>query len=667
MENGRQKYSKPAARGLMHSPSALEVFFPHRFRWLIAGTAAIVAAILAAIVPVLVATYHDALDDAKVSLSHQSLSLSELDDHAFQAVDMVLVSVAEKIRRQASTHQDLRQFTNQQTNQFLQEKVAALPEMDTLGILDADGNRINHSRDWPSRGTDPFYGDYSQQLKKNPRTDAFVREPGNAAGAPVVVVARPVLSDTGDFLGVVFATIAVDYFEKLFEETSFGQGYTAALLRNDGMPLAGYPTTGGIGMAVAASVLNRLDKSGSAASGSISSIDEQGRIAAAYKLAHFPLVVVVTRTEYAALSNRLPIVATATAIALMLISIILGSAFLIARSRKQQDQLNAAAFLNAAAENMPQGLVMYDGSQHLIISNEHYRELYGLTREQTKPGTTLRANLAARVATGNSPKDVDDAYVEQRLQKVREGRPYYVEDKLRDGRIIGVSHRLMPGGGWVAIHQDITERKRAEEHQGMLLAELDHRVKNILARVAVVAKYTLEGGRPTNELIQSLNQRVQSMADAHTLLSQSHWRGVKIADLVSGQLAPYATEKNMVISGPDITLAAVPTQALAMVLQELVTNAVKYGSLSTPQGKVSVNWDRRQGTDRVERVVIEWRETGGPLTKAPIHSSYGTNLIRNLIPHELGGTVNLEFAPEGLRCDIEIPLQEGVKGDKVME
>ena len=205
---------------------------------------------------------------------------------------------------------------------------------------------------------------------------------------------------------------------------------------------------------------------------------------------------------------------------------------------------------------------------------------------------------------------------------------------------------------------DITERKHAEEHQSVLMAELDHRVKNILACVAAVAKYTLEDSRPPKELVRALDQRIQSMADAHTMLSQSHWRGVSLADLVRRQLAPYATETNIVIDGPDITLTAAPTQALAMVLQELVTNAVKYGSLSTPYGMVSVNWDYRDSADGGARAVITWRETGGPTTKAPSQASYGTNLIRNLIPHELGGIVNLVFAPEGLRCDIEIPLNK---------
>jgi len=160
-----------------------------------------------------------------------------------------------------------------------------------------------------------------------------------------------------------------------------------------------------------------------------------------------------------------------------------------------------------------------------------------------------------------------------------------------------------------------------------------------------------------DEFVRALDGRIQSMADAHALLSRNRWHGVGLVDLVGRQLAPYATEMNVMIGGPNVTLSAEATQALAMVLQELVTNAVKYGSLSTPNGKVSVNWERRGGADGAMCVVIVWRETGGPSTKAPSHSSYGTNLIRNLIPHELGGAVDLVFAPEGLRCDFEIPLE----------
>jgi PAS domain S-box-containing protein len=203
---------------------------------------------------------------------------------------------------------------------------------------------------------------------------------------------------------------------------------------------------------------------------------------------------------------------------------------------------------------------------------------------------------------------------------------------------------------------DITQRKRAEEHQDWLIGELDHRVKNVLARVAVVAMFTREGSSSMDEFAQALNRRIQSMADAHALLSQSRWRGVSLADLVHRQLAPYARNANTTIEGPDVTLTASATQAVAMVLHELVTNAIKYGALSTADGRVSVHWERRQASRPL--VVIEWRELGGPAIMVPIQSGYGTSLIRDLIPHELEGTVDLVFAADGACCRVEIPVDE---------
>jgi two-component sensor histidine kinase len=96
-----------------------------------------------------------------------------------------------------------------------------------------------------------------------------------------------------------------------------------------------------------------------------------------------------------------------------------------------------------------------------------------------------------------------------------------------------------------------------------------------------------------------------------------------------------------------------------MVLQELVTNAMKYRALSVPDGPVSVNWERRSGTDAAARLIIVWRELGGRPTSAPTRMGYGTSLIRDLIPHELGGTVDLAFKTDGACCTIEIPLDRG--------
>jgi PAS domain S-box-containing protein len=205
------------------------------------------------------------------------------------------------------------------------------------------------------------------------------------------------------------------------------------------------------------------------------------------------------------------------------------------------------------------------------------------------------------------------------------------------------------------LTRDITARKRAEERQDMLIAEFDHRVKNILARVAVVAMYTRQGSRSMDEFIQTLDGRIQSMATAHSLLSQSRWTGAGLADLARHQLEPYTTEANTTVQGPNVMLTAAATQAVAMVLHELVTNAAKYGALSSPNGRVSVEWEAPEGT-----LSVAWRETGGPPVVASTpQSGYGTSLIRDLIPHELGGKVDLVMAPEGVQCTIVIPFDRG--------
>jgi two-component sensor histidine kinase/integral membrane sensor domain MASE1 len=197
------------------------------------------------------------------------------------------------------------------------------------------------------------------------------------------------------------------------------------------------------------------------------------------------------------------------------------------------------------------------------------------------------------------------------------------------------------------------ERRQAKAHQDLLIAELDHRVKNVLARVAAAVKNTSRHCANVEEFVQSVDGRIQSMAAAHSLLSQSRWRGVGLVDLLRRQLAPYASGTNASLNGPHVILTSGETQALAMVIHELVTNAVKYGALSGPDGSVSVNWDFSGAGLDVLRIV--WREVCGPPVAASVQSGYGSSLIRNLIPYELGGVVDLTYPPGGAWCKIEIP------------
>jgi two-component sensor histidine kinase len=204
----------------------------------------------------------------------------------------------------------------------------------------------------------------------------------------------------------------------------------------------------------------------------------------------------------------------------------------------------------------------------------------------------------------------------------------------------------------LVLSADVAVRRRGEDHKSLLIAELDHRVKNGLACVAAVAKRSRESSRSADEFLDVLNARIDSLAKTHTLLSRSHWQGVHLDELVRGELAFFANGKSVAIEGPQIDLVAEAVQPVAMVLHELATNAAKYGALSNYGGRVLVRWRRQSNGGKL---VLEWVETGGPQLAATTETGYGTRVIREIIPYELGGVVDFVLAPEGARCRLEIP------------
>jgi PAS domain S-box-containing protein len=216
----------------------------------------------------------------------------------------------------------------------------------------------------------------------------------------------------------------------------------------------------------------------------------------------------------------------------------------------------------------------------------------------------------------------------------------------------------------VGVNIDVTARKRAEKQQRMLVAELDHRVKNILATVSAVASRIQDASVSAADFAARLSDRIQSMAATHELLSRRQWKGISVRELVRRELAPYAARSNTDLDGPDVMLSPESGQTLSMALHELTTNAAKHGALSTDDGRVSVRWSRARNPDAGACVRIQWRETGGPAVHPPQTSSYGTEVICHLVPYELDGTVELVFAPEGVRCDIQFPLAEPGGGNQ---
>ena len=200
---------------------------------------------------------------------------------------------------------------------------------------------------------------------------------------------------------------------------------------------------------------------------------------------------------------------------------------------------------------------------------------------------------------------------------------------------------------------------RQARREAALMGELEHRVKNTLAVVAAVIERAHDNTQSIDEFVASFRGRIRSMAGTQNLLSESHWRGVDLANLIRAELEPYTSDTNTSIEGPAVYLTPTASHALAMVLHELATNAAKYGALSQGAGSVSVRWTLPAEHASGAMLRIEWQETGGPEVAVPVRKGYGTSVIRDLLVYGLGGRVDLAFAASGVRCTIELPVDGG--------
>jgi two-component sensor histidine kinase len=206
------------------------------------------------------------------------------------------------------------------------------------------------------------------------------------------------------------------------------------------------------------------------------------------------------------------------------------------------------------------------------------------------------------------------------------------------------------------VCMDITERKQAEQRLGLVLQELRHRVKNMLAVVQSLAGQTLRHAGSLEAFSDAFHGRLAGLAGAHDLLVDGNWAGTGLRQLVMGQVSPFLGQQDRLrLAGPNLTLPSNAVLTLGMTLHELATNAAKYGALSTAAGSVEVTWSAAPGADG-RQLVLVWRERGGPVVAPPRHRSFGTKLIETGIAHELDGEVALTFAPEGVRCELRLPM-----------
>jgi two-component system CheB/CheR fusion protein len=302
------------------------------------------------------------------------------------------------------------------------------------------------------------------------------------------------------------------------------------------------------------------------------------------------------------------------------------------------------------------GFAETDLDGRFILANETYCKLAGRSVDELRslriqdivhPGDwPHNAELFARVLAEGEPFEIENRYVRP------ERAATWVHSSvsaLRDqqGRPLSV----------LTISLDIAGRKQAEGEAALVLNELDHRVKNILAVVSAVIAQTLKTSTTPGAFAAAMEGRIAAIARAHSLGTQTGVRGeVFLRELITTELAPYDRRgHNIAIEGDDVRLTSKASLALAMAIHELASNAAKYGSLSTHAGHLTIGW-KISGEAANCKLYLSWTEAGGPVVKPPSRRGFGSKLIERSLVHEFDAVVNPEFREAGLRCTIEIPL-----------
>jgi PAS domain S-box-containing protein len=238
-----------------------------------------------------------------------------------------------------------------------------------------------------------------------------------------------------------------------------------------------------------------------------------------------------------------------------------------------------------------------------------------------------------------------------------------IDDEMRyrrpDGRIITLLGQAAPildddGKADIAIvaMQDITGRKQAEAHQRLLINELSHRAKNLLAIIQSIARQSFRGDEPVPAQLARFEGRLGALSAAHGILTQERWEAVPLRRLICDTFtAVRSDDDRLKLDGPDLLLPPKVAVSLAMAVHELATNATKYGSLSNDRGDVTIQW--RSDDDRLK---VEWKERGGPPVSEPIRRGFGTRMIERGLAAELGGLVRIHYELDGVRCEVDAPI-----------
>lgn len=293
-----------------------------------------------------------------------------------------------------------------------------------------------------------------------------------------------------------------------------------------------------------------------------------------------------------------------------------------------------------------------DLATRLVQGSDYFWTLWGLPRQGS-----IHADLLEQIVVpedrhllfADAALETAPATVEYRIRRPDTGELRWLarhSELIADAR--GRPVRMF------GIMQDVTDRKEAEARQTMLTHELEHRIKNILAMVSAIASQTLRDG-DIGVARNTFNERIRALATAHDILTGTRWTNASLRSIITSTTALLPGER-IGIAGPDVPLPPKMSLSLALAVHELGTNALKYGALSNTEGRVAISWTIGRDAEGVEILTWTWRERGGPAVTPPDRKGFGSFLIARVLGADFGGSVSIDYAPEGLSVVLTAPV-----------
>lgn len=316
-----------------------------------------------------------------------------------------------------------------------------------------------------------------------------------------------------------------------------------------------------------------------------------------------------------------------------------------------RDSDERARWLAAIVESSDDSIVGTDLERRVTTWNRGAERLFGYTAQEAV-GMPISAIVP-------DERHAEELAIFERFRGGERVEPFDTIRRHKDGGLIDVSLSVSPIRdlndqivGACSVTREITERKRSEQRIAMLAREAEHRTKNVLQAVQTLVH--LSQAETPEQLKRVIEGRIHALANAHGLLAETRWVGADLAKLARQELAPYleSDDPHARIDGPFIPVGPTVAQAIAMMLHELTTNAVKYGALSEIDGRVEIKWDRLAS----DRLLLTWTETGGPAVTRPTHRGFGTHVMETLIKLDLDGGLRFDWRAEGLVCEIVLRI-----------